>query len=136
LLIAGTYTPLAVMALPFDKGFLLLILVWSGALLGIGFRMFWIHAPRWLYVPLYLLLGWAAMMYVVDLVNANVAMMVLIMVGGAAYSAGAVIYALKRPNPVPGVFGFHEIFHTLTLVAFLCHWTAVLLIALNPAYFW
>ena len=136
LLIAGTYTPLAVMALPFDKGFLLLILVCSGALLGIGFRMFWIHAPRWLYVPLYLLLGWAAMMYVVDLVNANVAMMVLIMVGGAAYSAGAVIYAMKRPNPVPGVFGFHEIFHTLTLVAFLCHWTAVLLIALNPAYFW
>lgn len=136
LLIAGTYTPLAVMALPFDKGFLLLILVWSGALLGIGFRMFWIHAPRWLYVPLYLLLGWAAMMYVVDLVNANVAMMVLIMVGGAAYSAGAVIYAMKRPNPVPGVFGFHEIFHTLTLVAFLCHWTAVLLIALSPAYFW
>ncbi len=136
LLIAGTYTPLAVMALPFDKGFLLLILVWSGALLGIGFRMFWIHAPRWLYVPLYLLLGWAAMMYVVDLVNANVAMMVLIMVGGAAYSAGAVIYAMKRPNPVPGVFGFHEIFHTLTLVAFLCHWAAVLLIALSPAYFW
>jgi hemolysin III len=136
LLIAGTYTPLAVMALPFDKGFLLLILVWSGALLGIGFRMFWIHAPRWLYVPLYLLLGWAAMMYVVDLVNANVAMMVLIMVGGAAYSAGAVIYAMKRPNPVPGVFGFHEIFHTLTLVAFLCHWAAVLLIALNPVYFW
>jgi len=76
------------------------------------------------------------MMYVVDLVNANVAMMVLIMVGGAAYSAGAVIYAMKRPNPVPGVFGFHEIFHTLTLVAFLCHWAAVLLIALNPAYFW
>jgi hemolysin III len=136
LLIAGTYTPLAVMALPFDKGSLLLILVWSGALLGIGFRMFWIHAPRWLYVPLYLLLGWAAMMYVVDLVNANVAMMVLIMVGGAAYSAGAVIYAVKRPNPVPGVFGFHEICHTLTLVAFLCHWTAVLLIALNPVYFW
>jgi hemolysin III len=136
LLIAGTYTPLAVMALPFDKGSLLLILVWSGALLGIGFRMFWIHAPRWLYVPLYLLLGWAAMMYVVDLVNANVAMMVLIMVGGAAYSAGAVIYAMKRPNPVPGVFGFHEIFHTLTLVAFLCHWAAVLLIALSPAYFW
>jgi hemolysin III len=76
------------------------------------------------------------MMYVVDLVNANVAMMVLIMVGGAAYTAGAVIYAMKRPNPVPGVFGFHEIFHTLTLVAFLCHWTAVLLIALNPVYFW
>jgi len=136
LLIAGTYTPLAVMALPFGKGSLLLILVWSGALLGIGFRMFWIHAPRWLYVPLYLLLGWASLMYVVDLFEANVATMVLILVGGAAYSAGAVIYAMKRPNPVPGIFGFHDIFHTLTLVAFLCHWAAVLLLALAPPYFW
>jgi hemolysin III len=136
LLIAGTYTPLAVMALPFGKGSLLLILVWSGALLGIGFRMFWIHAPRWLYVPLYLLLGWASLMYVVDLFEANVATMALILVGGAAYSAGAVIYAMKRPNPVPGIFGFHEIFHTLTLVAFLCHWAAVLLLALAPPYFW
>jgi len=76
------------------------------------------------------------LMYVVDLFEANVATMVLILVGGAAYSSGAVIYAMKRPNPVPGIFGFHEIFHTLTLVAFLCHWAAVLLLALAPPYFW
>lgn len=134
LLIAGTYTPLAVLALPPDKGILLLVLVWSGALLGIGFRVFWIHAPRWLYVPLYLALGWAAVMYIGDLVQANVAMMVLVLVGGLAYTAGAIIYGLKKPNPIPGVFGFHEIFHTLTVLAFLCHWTAILLIALHPIY--
>ncbi|UJP11699.1 hemolysin III family protein [Microbacterium sp. KUDC0406] len=132
LLIAGTYTPIAVLALPPQKGTLLLVLVWSGALLGILFRVFWIHAPRWLYVALYLLLGWAAVMYMVDLVQANVAMMVLVCVGGLLYTAGAVIYALKRPNPWPGHFGFHEIFHVCTVLAFLCHWTACLLISLQP----
>jgi hemolysin III len=134
LLIAGTYTPLAVLALPPSKGILLLVMVWIGATLGIFFRVFWVHAPRWLYVALYILLGWAAMMYIVDLVQANVAMMVLVVVGGLAYTAGAVIYGLKKPNPIPGVFGFHEIFHTLTVVAFMCHWTAILLIAMHPAY--
>lgn len=134
LLIAGTYTPLAIMALPPEKGYLLLVLVWTGALIGIGFRVFWINAPRWAYVPLYVMLGWAAVLYIVDLFNANAAMMVLVIVGGLAYTAGAVVYALKKPNPVPGVFGFHEIFHTLTVVAFLCHWTGVLLVAIDPAY--
>ncbi|MGN7798311.1 PAQR family membrane homeostasis protein TrhA [Leifsonia sp. 22587] len=134
LLIAGTYTPLAVLALPPSKGILLLSLVWAGALIGIGFRVFWIHAPRWLYVPIYIALGWAAIMYIVDLLNANVAMMVLVIVGGILYTIGAVIYGMKRPNPFPGRFGFHEIFHTLTVLAFLCHWTAVLLIAMHPAY--
>ncbi|MFJ4224519.1 hemolysin III family protein [Microbacterium sp. NPDC089695] len=132
LLIAGTYTPLAVLALPPEKGMLLLILVWSGALLGILFRVFWINAPRWLYVALYLLLGWAAVMYIVDLLNANGAMMVLVIVGGLLYTGGAVVYALKKPNPWPGHFGFHEIFHVCTVLAFLCHWTACLLIALHP----
>jgi hemolysin III len=134
LLIAGTYTPLAVCALPPDKAVVLLSIVWAGALLGIGFRIFWLKAPRWFYVPLYLALGWAAMMYIVDLVQANVAMMVLVLVGGVAYTVGAVFYALKKPNPVPGVFGFHELFHACTVIAFLCHWTAILLIVLNPVY--
>jgi hemolysin III len=134
LLIAGTYTPLAIMALPPEKGYLLLVLVWTGALIGIGFRVFWINAPRWAYVPLYVMLGWAAVLYIVDLFNANAAMMVLVIVGGLAYTAGAVVYGLKKPNPVPGVFGFHEIFHTLTVVAFLCHWTGVLLVALDPPF--
>lgn len=103
LLIAGTYTPIAVLALPPGKGALLLVLVWTGALLGILFRVFWIHAPRWLYVALYLLLGWAAVMYLVDLMEANFAMMILVIVGGLLYTGGAIVYALKRPNPRPAV---------------------------------
>ena len=134
LLIAGTYTPLAVLALPPEKGILLLSLVWGAALLGIGFRVFWIHAPRWLYVPIYVGMGWGALGYIVDLFDANVAMMVLVLVGGVLYTIGAVIYGMKRPNPFPGKFGFHEIFHTLTVLAFLCHWTATLLIAVDPVY--
>ncbi|MEH3089762.1 MAG: hemolysin III family protein [Microbacterium arborescens] len=134
LLIAGTYTPLAVLALPTDQSVLLLSLVWGGAIAGIFFRVFWIHAPRWLYVALYLVLGWAAVMYIVPLFQANAAMMILVIIGGLLYSGGAVVYALKKPNPWPGHFGFHEIFHVCTVLAFLCHWAASLLIALAPAY--
>jgi hemolysin III len=134
LLIAGSYTPIAVLALPPSKSVLLLSLVWGGALLGIAFRVFWINAPRWLYVPLYLALGWGALMFIVDFFQANAVMMTLIMVGGLCYSVGAVVYGLKKPNPVPGVFGFHEIFHALTVVAFLCHWVAILIIATHPLY--
>ncbi|MGC5222855.1 PAQR family membrane homeostasis protein TrhA [Micromonospora sp. DT81.3] len=132
LLIAGTYTPIAVLALPPGQGTILLIVVWSGALLGILFRVFWIGAPRWLYVALYLALGWAAVMYLPDLFRANAAMMFLVIIGGLLYTGGAIVYAMKRPNPWPGHFGFHEIFHVCTMLAFLCHWAACLLIALDP----
>ena len=126
LLIAGTYTPLAVLALPPQEGVLLLSLVWAGALLGIVFRVFWIHAPRWLYVPLYLLLGWAAVMYLVDLVHANVAMMVLVLRRRAAlHDRRDRLRAEDGRTRCPAVFGFHEIFHTCTVLAFLCHWTAM-----------
>ncbi|MCS5715292.1 hemolysin III family protein [Herbiconiux sp. CPCC 205716] len=134
LLIAGTYTPIAVLALPPAQGTLLLVIVWSGALLGIGFRVFWIGAPRWLYVILYLALGWAAVAYLGDIFAVNPATMVLVAAGGLAYTVGALAYALKRPNFVPGHFGFHEVFHTLTVVAFLCHWTAILLLAIDPPF--
>ena len=132
LLIAGSYTPITVLALPPGKSALLLWLVWIGAGLGIGFRVFWIGAPRWLYVPLYLLLGYASLAFIVDFFTANAVMMTLILLGGLFYTVGAVIYGFKRPNPVPGVFGFHEIFHALTLLAFLCHWTAIFLVASSP----
>lgn len=132
LLIAGTYTPIALLALPDSQGTLLLWLVWSGTALGIGLRVLWLGAPRWIYVPIYLGLGWAAIMYVRELFAANVAMMVLVIVGGALYSVGAAVYGTKWPNPSPKNFGFHEIFHTLTVLAFICHWSAVLLIVLNP----
>ncbi|GAA4736564.1 hemolysin III family protein [Amnibacterium soli] len=132
LLIAGTYTPLSLLALPSAQGTVLLAVVWAGALLGIAFRVFWIGAPRWLYVLIYLGLGWAAVAFFVPLFTANAAMMVLVAIGGLLYTLGAIVYGMKRPNPFPGRFGFHEIFHTCTVLAFLCHWTATLLIALHP----
>lgn len=132
LLIAGSYTPITLLALPQDKGLPLIIVIWASALLGIGFRVFWITAPRWLYVLIYIAMGWAALVYLVDLLNANAAMMILVLVGGLFYTLGAVVYAMKKPNPIPGHFGFHEIFHAFTVLAFLCHWSAVLLIALSP----
>ena len=135
LLIAGSYTPITVLALPHDKSVLLLWLVWAGAGLGIVFRVFWIGAPRWLYVPLYLLLGYASLIFIVDFFDANAEMMTLILVGGLFYTVGAVIYGLKKPNPFPGTFGFHEIFHTLTLLAFLCHWAGIFIVATNPPVF-
>jgi hemolysin III len=132
LLIAGSYTPITVLALPQPKSTILLTIIWIGAGLGILFRVFFISAPRWLYVPLYVALGFGAFIFVADFFAANAAMMTLILVGGLFYTTGAVIYGLKRPNPFPGRFGFHEIFHTLTLLAFLCHWVGILLVATHP----
>jgi hemolysin III len=132
LLIAGSYTPVTLLALPQEKGLLLIIAIWTVALLGIGFRVFWIGAPRWLYVVIYIAMGWAAVVYLPELLAANLAMMLLILIGGLLYTLGAVFYAMKRPNPFPGHFGFHEIFHTFTALAFMCHWSAVLLISLSP----
>jgi hemolysin III len=131
-LIAGSYTPMAMLALPSSTGLVLLIAVWIGAILGISFRIFWINAPRWLYVPLYVLLSWAAMFYVADFFAFNAVAMSLILIGGICYTVGAVVYGMKRPNPIPGHFGFHEIFHALTVIAFLCHWVAVLQVSINP----
>ena len=132
LLIAGSYTPMAMLALPSEKGLVLLVAVWIGAVLGISFRIFWINAPRWLYVPLYVLLSWAAMFYVVDFFSFNAVAMSLILIGGLCYTAGAVVYGIKKPNPFPGHFGFHEIFHALTVIAFICHWVAVLQVSMKP----
>ena len=131
-LIAGSYTPITLLALQREKALPLIIIIWATAILGILFRVFWINAPRWLYVPIYIGMGWAAFVYVVDFMNANAPMMILVLCGGLAYTIGAVVYGLKKPNPIPGVFGFHEIFHSLTVLAFMSHWTAALLIALNP----
>ena len=132
LLIAGSYTPITLLALPQEKVSLLIIAIWAVALLGIGFRVFWIGAPRWLYVIIYIAMGWAAVVYLPEFLEANLAMMLLILIGGLLYTLGGVVYAMKKPNPVPGHFGFHEIFHTFTVLAFMCHWSAVLLISLSP----
>src|SRR5699024_8575207 len=95
LLIAGTYTPIALGTLPLDNARTLLIMVWSGALVGLLFRIFWLSAPRWIYVPLYLALGWAAVFYLGDIARGNLATMILVATGGLLYTLGALVYALK-----------------------------------------
>lgn len=133
LLIAGSYTPITWLALPKDKAIVLMCIIWGTAILGIGFRVFWINAPRWLYVPIYLGMGWVAIAYVVDFMAANAPMMILILAGGLMYSIGAAAYAFKWPGKNAKHFGFHEVFHAFTVAAFLCHWTGILLISLAPA---
>src|SRR5215211_5296328 len=108
LFIAGTYTPFALLAVPEPTGWWLLAGVWTGALLGIALKMVWPHAPRWLGVPIYLGLGWAAVFVLVDILDlVGVTVLVLLAIGGLLYSVGAVAYAAKWPNPWPGTFGYH-----------------------------
>lgn len=129
LLIAGTYTPFAIMLLDGTNARVLLALVWGGALLGIAFRVFWIGAPRWLYLPVYIALGWAAIFWLGDFAaTAGPAVLTLIIVGGGLYSLGGVVYGFKRPNPLPRYFGFHEVFHTFTIAAFVVHYVGVSMI--------
>ncbi|MGW0917236.1 PAQR family membrane homeostasis protein TrhA [Streptomyces sp. NPDC002784] len=130
LIIAGTYTPLTVLLLTEGKQRVLLTVVWAGALAGIAFRILWIGAPRWLYTPCYIALGWVAVFNLPDFAHAGgIAVVVLIITGGLLYTAGAVVYGLKRPDPSPAWFGFHEVFHVLTIAAFAAHYTAILLAA-------
>ena len=129
LLIAGTYTPFALMLLDGRNARILLGLVWGGALIGIAFRIFWIGAPRWLYLPVYIALGWAAIFWLGDFASsAGPAVLTLIIVGGALYSVGGLVYGLKRPNPIPRWFGFHEVFHSFTIAAFVVHYVGVSMI--------
>jgi hemolysin III len=129
LLIAGTYTPYAVLLLPRTNAVVLLSIVWVGAVLGLGFRVFWIGAPRWLYTPLYVVLGWTAVFWLDDFLrNGGVAPVVLMLAGGLAYSLGAVAYGLRRPDPWPTVFGFHEVFHACTVVGFACQYVGISLL--------
>lgn len=126
LLIAGTYTPFAVLLLHGDSERLLLWLVWVGALLGIGFRVLWLDTPRWMYVPVYIAMGWAAVFWLGDFATtATTAVLTLIIVGGGLYSLGGLVYGLRRPDPMPRWFGFHEVFHTLTVIAFVTHYVGV-----------
>ena len=126
LIIAGTYTPFSLLLLDDDKGRTLLWLVWGAALAGIAFRVLWVGAPRWLYTPVYIGLGWVAVFYLKDILDSGgVAVVTLLAIGGLLYSVGGVVYALKRPNPSPRWFGFHEVFHALTLGAFVSHYIAV-----------
>ncbi|OBF15821.1 hypothetical protein A5725_02845 [Mycobacterium kubicae] len=124
--IAGSYTPFALLALPPVAGRVVLSVVWVGAVAGILLNVLWASAPRWAGVPLYLLLGWLAVWYTATILhNAGVTATVLLFVGGILYSVGAVLYALKWPDPWPKTFGFHEFFHACTAIAAICHYIAI-----------
>lgn len=126
LIIAGTYTPFAVLALPEDEGKLLLVIVWTGALVGVASRLFWTGTPRWLSTTLYVVVGWVVIFFISDLVaGAGAGVVVLIAVGGILYTLGAIVYATQWPNPSQRRYGFHELFHSLTIAAFTAHYIAV-----------
>lgn len=129
IMIAGSYTPFSLLLLSGSHAAIMLSLVWGGALLGVVFKVFWLSAPRWIYVPLYLVLGWAAVLYWPEFVDAApTAVLVLMIVGGGLYTLGALVYGFKWPDPFPRWFGFHEVFHTLTIAAFIVHYVGVSLL--------
>ncbi len=130
--IAGTYTPIAFLYLQGSSRWTLIGVVWGCALAGMIFKIGWPHAPRWLSM-LYVVMGWIALFFIPHFHEGaaqfptwvNVSTFTLIAVGGVLYSIGAVVYATKRPNPSPTWFGFHEVFHLLTVLAFVCQYVAV-----------
>ncbi|MFD2764007.1 PAQR family membrane homeostasis protein TrhA [Micromonospora eburnea] len=126
LFIAGTYTPFCSLLLNTRQATIMLGLVWGGALAGVALKLIWPHAPRWVSAPLYLALGWVAVAMLPQILRSGgVTALVLLIVGGAIYSVGAVFYALRRPNPWPTIFGHHEFFHACTLLAAICHHIAI-----------
>jgi hemolysin III len=133
LLIAGSYTPFSLLLLTGTARVAMLVLVWSGALLGVAFRVLWIGAPRWLHTPVYMVLGSAAVGFLPQFtrgaerlgVGVGIVIMVLIALGGLLYLTGGVVYGFRRPDPWPHFFGFHEVFHTLTIMAFATHYVGV-----------
>jgi hemolysin III len=132
LFIAGSYTPFALLALPPETGRTLLAVVWAGALGGVALKMLWPTAPRWVGVPLYLVLGWAIVPVAGQLVDqVGWLPLILLAVGGVLYSVGAILYATKWPNPWPATFGHHEFFHAGTVIAAVCHYIAVWLVVVG-----
>src|SRR6185503_12090494 len=131
LLIAGTYTPFALLVLHGGLARAVLIAVWGGALLGIALKMFWPDTPKWLTAAVYVTLGWVAVIAFPELAaELGVTGMGLVAGGGVLYTVGAVVYALRRPDPAPAVFGYHEIFHVLVIAAAALQFVAVAAYAL------
>jgi hemolysin III len=125
-LIAGTYTPVGLLALHGDLQHVVLAVVWAGAAAAILTKICWVGAPKWLSAVFGLALGWVGVVAMPQLAHsAGAAAVVLLAAGGLAYSAGAVVYARGKPDPVPHVFGYHELFHALTIVALACQYVAI-----------
>jgi len=134
LMIAGTYTPLAVLALRGWTRLSVLAVIWGGAAAGIAARLIWRPAPRWLTTSLFIALGWAAISVLPQLLRgAGALVLALILAGGIMYSLGAVVYACKRPDPSARWFGFHEVFHAATILAYLTQYAAVSLVVYRAA---
>jgi hemolysin III len=130
LLIAGTYTPVGLLVLKGTLASVVLAVVWGGALAGIVLELAWARAPRWLGGVVYLALGWVAVVAMPQLfARLGVAGGLLILAGGLVYSAGAAVYAMRRPDPVPAVFGYHEVFHLLVIAGVAAHFLAISLFA-------
>jgi hemolysin III len=126
LLIAGTYTPVCLIALAGMWRLVLLAIVWTGAAAAVVLNCVWVSAPRWLAGVIGIGLGWAGVIILPQLATRlNPAAVVLLGAGGIAYTAGAIVYARRRPNPAPAVFGYHELFHALTVVAVACQYVAI-----------
>ncbi|HEU0023619.1 MAG TPA: hemolysin III family protein [Thermoleophilaceae bacterium] len=133
-LIAGTYTPFAVLVLAGSTRVVVLLGVWVGAAAGVVFALVWVRAPKWLSAVAYVTLGWFAIFAFPQIVDrAGAGALALILFGGVVYTAGAVVYATRRPDPRPEVFGYHEVFHVLVVVAALVHFVAVAAFALPAA---
>jgi len=129
--IAGSYVPIALLAMPPGAGTGLLMVVCTGAAAGVALKMLWPSAPRSLGVPLYLLLGWAAVWFTETLLeNAGFVVVALLLAGGVLYNIGAIFYSLRWPNPWPQTFGYHEFFHAFTAAAAICHFVAVWVVVL------
>lgn len=129
--IAGTYTPLAIGLTTGASRIILLSVIWACAILEVLFRTLWLSAPRGLYVALYIVMGWVALFWLPTFWHTGgSAVVILLVAGGLCYTAGALMYALKRPNPWPEWFGFHEFFHAGTVLGAACHWVAILLAVL------
>lgn len=127
--IAASYTPMALLMLTGGSRALLLALIWGAALGGLVFRLFWLDAPRWLYTALYVVMGWAAVGWMgAFYASGGLAVLLLILLGGLFYTGGALVYARKRPDPSPAWFGYHEIFHTGTVLGFASHYVAISLL--------
>jgi len=133
-LIAGTFTPLGLLVLSGTLATVSLTLVWGGALAGLLLHVFWIDAPRWLSAVVYLVLGWSGTAAMPQLLShVGLGPTALLALGGALYSAGAAVYALRRPDPAPAVFGYHEVFHVLVVAAAASHYAVVALYVLPRA---
>ena len=133
-LIAGTYTPFGILVLEGTLAVVVLAILWGGAVAGVLLKLAWADAPKWLMAVTYIALGWVVVIAMPQLGSRlGLGAVALIIGGGTAYTAGAVIYARQRPNPAPKVFGYHEIFHALVIVAAAAHFVAVAFFALPGA---